>query len=81
MGPATDKYQIPQLGISTRPDLSTLNTTLPHKLIKDKLLIVLKESSEEKALCTLHVTTEVQFSLQNSLNNITHAHVKMYVKR
>ena len=31
-------------------DFSTLYTTLPNNLIKDKLLIVLKEPSIEKAL-------------------------------
>ena len=37
-------------------DFSTLYTTLPHDSFKDKLL--LKELLIEKALLTLHVTTE-----------------------
>ena len=36
-------------------DFSTLYTTLTHNLIKDKL------TSIEKALLTLHVTTETHF--------------------
>ena len=42
-------------------DFSTLNTTLPHNLIKDKLMILLKEPSREKALLTVHVMTEMHF--------------------
>ena len=41
-------------------DFSTLNTTLPHNL-KINLLILLKEPSREKALLTLHVMTEMHF--------------------
>ena len=36
-------------------------------LLKINLLILLKEPSIEKALRTLHVTTETRFSLQKSL--------------
>ena len=35
-------------------DFSTLYTTLPHNLITDKLVILLKEPSREKTLLTLH---------------------------
>ena len=48
-------------------DFSTLYTTLPHNLIKDNLLILLKEPSREKALLTLHVMTEIHFLLQKTL--------------
>ena len=44
-------------------DFSTLYTTLPHYLIEDKLMILLKEPSIEKVLLTLHDTTETQFLL------------------
>ena len=54
-------------------------TTLPHNLIKDKLLILLKEPSREKALLTLHVMTEMHFLLRKNLKIIMHGHVKMYV--
>ena len=62
-------------------DFSTLYTTLPHNSIKDKLLILLKEPSREKALLTLHVMTEMHFLLQKNLKNIMHGRVKMYVMR
>ena len=47
-------------------DFSTLYTTLPHKLIKDKLMILLKEPSREKANLTMHVMTEMHFLLQKN---------------
>ena len=49
--------------------------------LKIKLLILLKEPSREKALLTLHVMTEMHFSLQKNLKSIIHGHVKMYVMR
>ena len=52
---------------------STLYTTLPHNLIND-LLILLNEPSKEKALLTLHVTTE-----KKQPKNIIHGLLKMYV--
>ena len=43
-------------------DFSTQDTTLPQNLIKDKLIdIIEKEPSIEKALLTLHVTTETHY--------------------
>ena len=49
-------------------DFSTLYTTLPHNLIKDKLImILLKEPPRDKALLTLHVMTEMHFLLQKNL--------------
>ena len=48
-------------------DFSTLYTTLPHNLIKNKLIDLLKKPSREKALLTLHVMTEIHFLLQESL--------------
>ena len=45
-------------------DFSTLYTTLPHKLIKDKHI--------EKTLITLHVTTETHSLLQKNIKK-THA--------
>ena len=38
-------------------DFSALNMTLPCNLIKDKLIDLIEETSIEKALLTLHVTT------------------------
>ena len=62
-------------------DVSSLYTTLPHNLIKDKLVILLKEPSREKAHLTLHIMTEMHFLLQKNLKNIMHGLVKMYVMR
>ena len=45
-------------------DFSTLNITLTHNLIKDKLIDLNERASIEKALLTLHVTTEKHFLLQ-----------------
>ena len=47
--------------------------------LKINLLISLKEPSIEKALITLHVTTQTGFSLQSSQKSIMHGLVKMYV--
>ena len=44
-------------------DFSTLYTTLPHNLIKDKLIDLIKITFQENALLTLHVMTEMQFLL------------------
>ena len=62
-------------------DFSTIYTTLPHNLIKDKLIDLIKEHFREKALLTLHVMTEMHFLLQKNLKNIMHGRVKMYVMR
>ena len=43
--------------------------------------ILLKEPSNENALLTLHVMTEMHFLLQKNLKNIMHGRVKMYVMR
>ena len=46
-------------------DFSTLYTTLPQNLIKDKLIDLIEKSSREKALLTLHVMTEMHFYFGN----------------
>ena len=53
-------------------DYSTLYTILPNNLTKDKLIDLMKEPSIEKALLTLHVTTETHFLLLKNLKNIMH---------
>ena len=50
---------------------STLYPTLPHNLIKDKLNYLIEEPSLEKALLTLHVTTETHFLLWKNLKKIS----------
>ena len=62
-------------------DFSTLYTTLPHNLIKDKLIGLIERPSREKALFTLHVMTEMFFLTSKKPKNIMHCHVKMYVMR
>ena len=42
-------------------DFSTLFTTLPHNLIKNKLIDLIEKPSIEKALLTLHVPTATHF--------------------
>ena len=65
-GEILDKLKARDLDVTSLStyDFSTLYTTLPHNLIKDNLLIFLKEPSREKALLTLHVMTEMHFLLQ-----------------
>ena len=53
---------------------STLFTSLPHNLIKCKLIDLIIE----KALLTLHVTTETHFLLRKTFKNIMHGLDKMY---
>ena len=57
--------------------------TLLYLIVKLKinLLILLKESSREKAPLTLHVMTEMHFLLRKHIKNIMHGHVKTYVMR
>ena len=70
-----------------RPDcllMIFLLFTLLYLIIKLKihLLVLLKEPSMEKALLTLHVTTETHFLLlRKNLKNIMHNLVKMNVMR
>ena len=72
--------KIKKISLSTY-NLSTLYTTLPHNLIKDiNVLILLKKTFREKALFTLHATTDF-FLLRKTLKNIMHDHVTMYVMR
>ena len=54
---------------------------LPQFFLKINSLILLKEPSIEKALLTLHVTTETHFSLRKNLKYIMHGLDKMYVMR
>ena len=60
-----DKLKAKNFNATSLPThaFSNLYTTLPHNLIKDKLMVLLKEPSKEKTLLTLYVTTETRFSL------------------
>ena len=49
-------------------DFSTLYTTLPHNLIKDKLIDLIERAFQrEGALLTLHVMSEMHFLLRKPL--------------
>ena len=48
-------------------DFSSLYTTLPHNLIKDKLIGLIEKPSREKSHLALHVMTEMHFLLQKTL--------------
>ena len=59
---------------------STLHTTLPHNLIKDKLIgLIGKHPSIEKVFLTLNATTGTHFYFRKKLKKIMHGLVKMYV--
>ena len=59
-GEVLDKLGFNATSLSTY-DFSTLYTTLPHKLIKDKHIDLIEKTSKEKVLLTLYVTTETHF--------------------
>ena len=61
-------------------DFSTLYTTLPHNLIKDKLVDLIKRISKEKVLFILHVMIGMPFSPLMQLNIIMFGLVRMCVK-
>ena len=62
-------------------DLSTLYTTLPHNLIKDKLIDLIERTFQREGSPYLHVMTELHFLLRKNHKIIMHGHVKMYVMR
>ena len=51
-------------------DFSTLCTTLPHNLIKDKLVDLIERIFKEKVLSILHVMIDMLFSPLMQLNII-----------
>ena len=48
-------------------DFSTLYTTLPHNLIKDKLIDLIESTFQREGSPYLHVVTEMHFLLQKNL--------------
>ena len=67
IGPFGRKYVI----LAFLLDFSILYTTLPHNLIKDKLIDLIKEPSREKALLTLYVMTGKHFLIRKNLKKIS----------
>ena len=60
---------------------STLYTTLPYNLIKDKLIDLIERTFQRKGSPYLHVMTEMHFLLRKTLKNIMLGNVKLYVIR
>ena len=62
-------------------DFSTLYTTLPHNLIKDKLMNLIERTFNREGSTYLACNYRNAFLLQKNLKNIMHGLVKMYVMR
>ena len=57
-------------------DFSSLYTTLPHNLIKDKLIDLIEKTLQSEAFPYLTSNDRKAFLLQKNLKNIMHGHVK-----
>ena len=62
-------------------DFSTLYTTLPHNLIKDKLIDLIDRTSQREDSPYLACNDRNAFFTSENSKNIMHGHVKMYVMR
>ena len=63
-------------------DFSALNTTLPHNLIKDKLIDLIERNfNRECSLCLACNDRNAFFTSEKPKKNIMHGLVKMYVMR
>ena len=62
-------------------DFSTLYSTLPHNIIKDKLIDLIERTFHREGSPYLACYDRVAFLLQKNLKNIMHGRVKMYVMR
>ena len=62
-------------------DFSTLYTTLPHNLIKDKLIDPIERTFQREDSPHLPCYDRNAFFTSKNLKNIMHGHVKMYVMR
>ena len=62
-------------------DFSTLYTTLPHNLIKDKLIDLIESTFQREGSPYLACSDRNAFLLQINLKNIMHGRVKMYAMR
>ena len=62
-------------------DFSTLYTTLPHSLTKDKLIDLIEKTFQREGSPYLACNDRNAFLLQKNIKNSMHGHVKMYVKR
>ena len=62
-------------------DFSTLYTTLPHNLKKEKLFDLIERTFNREGSSNLACNDRKAFLLRKNLKNIMHGLVKMYVKR
>ena len=62
-------------------DFSTLYTTLPHNLIKDKLVDLIERTFKRECSPYFACKDRNAFLLKKNLKNIMHGLVKMYVMR
>ena len=62
-------------------DFSTLYTTLPHNLIKDKLIDLIERTFQREGSPYLACSDRNAFFTSKNLKNIMHGRVKMYVMR
>ena len=60
---------------------STLYTTLPHNLIKDKLIDLIEGTFQREGSPYLACNDRNEFLFWKTLKDIMHGHVKMYVMR
>ena len=67
-------------GLSTY-DFSTLYTTLPHNLVKEKLAELIEQTFTEMAHFIWLVMIKMPFLLLNNLNDINCGHVRKCVMR
>ena len=67
-------------GLSTY-HFSTLYTTLPHDLIKDKLIDLIERTFQKKGSPYLACNDRNAFFTSEKPKNIMHGHVKMYLMR
>ena len=62
-------------------DFSTLYTTLPHNLIKDKLIDLIGRTFQREGFPYLACNDRNTLFTSETLKNSMHGHVKMYVMR
>ena len=62
-------------------DFSTLRTTLPHSLIKDKLIELIERTFNREGSPYIACNDRNAFLPQKNLKNIMHGLVKIYVLR
>ena len=60
---------------------STPNTTLPHKLIKDKLIDLIERIFQQEGSSYLACNDRIEFFTSEKTKNSMHGLVKMYAMR